>query len=383
MAVSSDFLSGSDLDQLFDIIDGGFLDHDEEFNVELENILSEVPTDHEVTQGYPCDKCKKTYQSSRGLARHNHVKHNSSICSDITEEQQFLQKINPSSLRVIVVKCAEKLGQNLCYPQTLRDRFIDFEFLISDAAELWNKILDVIGKYNGDAEKFYSLFFGLMSDNLLPKHFDDLGVSNTLMQEVANDVLIHLSGKNEEQNLLETKPTIHEKEMRSLEYLAGFVIHKLFKKYRFSKNCNSVFNFQSCSILQACKIETDCNQTLVNARDRGGLWRVNAKMIDLFEQCELLFRSKTSTFITSFSCRNFVNEIMTNTIVTSRFNSVCMSADTPIVKEIQKNVLEQIFTLFVRDVRTFSFAKNTREKYKVSKKASRKRSLRTEIKSSN
>jgi len=45
------------------------------------------------------------------------------------------------------------------------------------------------------------------------------------------------------------------------------------------------------------------------------------------------------------------------------------------------NLLEQILTLFVR-LRTFSFAKDIREKHKLAKKASRKRSLRTDIKQS-
>ena len=90
---------------------------------------------------------------------------------------------------------------------------------------------------------------------------------------------------------------------------------------------------------------------------------------------ELLF------FFTSLSTRDFVVDIMTNIIVRSNFNSVCMFADTLVSKEIQKNVLEQLITLFVR-VRTFSFAKSTRGRHKIVKKESRKRSLRTEIKKS-
>jgi len=56
-----------------------------------------------------------------------------------------------------------------------------------------------------------------------------------------------------------------------------------------------------------------------------------------------------------------------------------MPADTIVPKEVQKTLLEQIVTLFIR-VRTFSFAKNTRERHKAAKRESRKRSLRTEIK---
>ena len=181
---------------------------------------------------------------------------------------------------------------------------------------------------------------------------------------------------------METKFDISNKEIKCLHYLAGFVIHKLYKKFKFSKKeKDPVYNFQCCSILRVCQVETNVNQTLVNVRERGGLSRANPKIIDLFDQCELLFRSRTSVFFTSLSTKDFVVDIMTNIIVRSNYNSVCMSAYTLVSKEIQKNVLEQMITLFVR-VRTFSFANSTRERHKIAKKESRKRSLRTEIKKS-
>ena len=77
-------------------------------------------------------------------------------------------------------------------------------------------------------------------------------------------------------------------------------------------------------------------------------------------------------FFTSLSTKDFIVDIMTNIIVRSNYNSVWMSADTLVAKEIQKNVLEQMITLFVR-VRTFSFAKSTRERHRIAKKESRQK----------
>ena len=230
-------------------------------------------------------------------------------------------------------------------------------------------------------EKLYYTFFGLISDNLLPNHFNHACDSNTLLHKVANDMLQHLSDVKEKLTpVMETTFDISNKEIKCLHYLAGFVIHKLYKKFKFSKKeKDPVYNFQCCLILRACQVETDVNETLVNVRDRGGLWRANPKIIDLFVQWELLFRSRTSVFFTSLSTKDFVVDIMTNIIVRSNFNSVCMSTDNLVSQEIQKNVLEQMITLFVC-VRTFSFAKSTRERHKIAKKESRKRSLRTEIK---
>ena len=126
-------------------------------------------------------------------------------------------------------------------------------------------------------------------------------------------------------------------------------------------------------------MECDDSQLLVNARDRGGLWKVGKKVVKLFLQFELLFRLKTSKFVNSLICKEFVKEIMSDIIVTSNFNEVCMSTSNPVKKHVQKDLMEQIATLFFR-VRTFSFAKNTREQHKMAKKESRKRSLRTEMK---
>ena len=72
---------------------------------------------------------------------------------------------------------------------------------------------------------------------------------------------------------------------------------------------------------------------------------------------------------------------MNDIIVKSNFTSLCESSTTLIKKEIGHNLLEYIIVLYFR-VRTFSFAKDIREKHKVAKKDSRKRSLRTEIKKS-
>ena len=111
--------------------------------------------------------------------------------------------------------------------------------------------LVVIDIFQGDAENFYSTFFGLMSDNLLPNHFNHACDSNTLLQEAANDLLQHLSGVKEKLTpVMETKFEISNKEIKSLHYLAGFVIHKLYKTFKFSKKeKDHVYNSQCTTCL--------------------------------------------------------------------------------------------------------------------------------------
>ena len=56
--------------------------------------------------------------------------------------------------------------------EKLRIKFLNFCFSNDYAVELWSKLRVVIDIFQGDPGKFSSTFFGLMSDNLLPNHFN-------------------------------------------------------------------------------------------------------------------------------------------------------------------------------------------------------------------
>ena len=73
----------------------------------------------------------------------------------------------------IVDECAEICFNDLCLPQESRDFFS-------------KKSLGV-----------YSVFYGLLLDNLLPSKFEDETVTNILMTETTNHILIHLSGDSD------------------------------------------------------------------------------------------------------------------------------------------------------------------------------------------
>jgi len=392
MATAGDFFTGDDLDDLFSLIDGGFLDDNDEFNSAISNMVNEVSTDEGNNTGFKCSQCEKVCKSQRGLTRHVNVKHTVAGTTPITSTpstsnttkptalQSSLNKLHPTQLMCMVSKCAENIYQDMCFPLSLRLKFSTehFSFTQDDAESLWYVIRPVVDSCNGDAEKFYSKFYALFLDNILPRKFDDKTVTNTLLAEVANEVLAYLSGNNVMGPEGDVSVGVSEKELKSLQYLAGYVIHKLYTKFRFSKNSASVFNHHCCLILHACKVETDVSQTLIDARDRGGLWKISKRMQSVFLECEKLFRKSTSGFISKLSCEVLVQEAFKNSIVISCFNALVLSVDVYIKKEFRMNLLEHILTLYFR-VRSFSYAKDIREKHKAAKKESRMRSLRTEI----
>ena len=131
--------------------------------------------------------------------------------------------------------------------------------------------------YSGDAEKFYSNFFSLLVVNVLPLKFEDPIITITVMSELANMLLNHLSGVDAVKfGTKEPTKSFSEKEEKSLQYLSGFILHKLYSKFCYSMNRST--HQQFISILQACKVEHGDTQTLINARDWGGLWRVHKKL---------------------------------------------------------------------------------------------------------
>ena len=70
------------------------------------------------------------------------------------------------------------------------------------------------------------------------------------------------------------------------------------------------------------KVDSDNTQTLVTARDRGGLWKVNELIATIFLECEKIFRSFTSQFQPELKCSDLVQKIQTNSGVISNFNSL-------------------------------------------------------------
>ena len=92
----------------------------------------------------------------------------------------------------------EKCSTARCSPEEIRQNFSIGNFLFSadDAVQLWNNFHVVIYQFNGDADNFFSDFYDLPCDNLLSGKFEDITLSIILRTEVANDILIHLSGSD-------------------------------------------------------------------------------------------------------------------------------------------------------------------------------------------
>ena len=67
----------------------------------------------------------------------------------------------------IVKICADSCNEDLCLPENTKKMFSSFDFASDDAVELWAVLKPVVEKFHGNAENYYSNFYGLLQENLL------------------------------------------------------------------------------------------------------------------------------------------------------------------------------------------------------------------------
>lgn len=195
-SVVEDFFPDADLDELFSLLDDGVLENQ---GFESEQIVKEI-ADARDSVTFSCKNCLKTYKTERGLARHIEAKHEAvaaviALKREEEKHQLIANKLHPLHVKSIVICCAKKLHNDMCYPEDIRSMFSpdSFSFSNSDAQGLWAKIKPIIFSFNGDAEKLHTQFFGLLVDNLLPSKFDDCSTANILLIEVAIGIVNHLN----------------------------------------------------------------------------------------------------------------------------------------------------------------------------------------------
>ena len=92
------------------------------------------------------------------------------------------------------------------------------------------------------------------------------------------------------------KEELTKNEIYALQYLAGYIFNKFYKKFKQQLKNNEIY-MQYCSILSAGKVYQDEEQILVNAKNRGGLWKVDSDVQNMFLLIEKLFRKETKVFV--------------------------------------------------------------------------------------
>lgn len=122
----------------------------------------------------------------------------------------------------------------------------------------------------------------------------------------------------------------------------------------------------------------------IHSLSRGGLWTPNDTVKQIAETTELTFRKhlnvqKLKSFYSTIPADKIVDEVLTAPAVQSLWECAQTDLDTPVSSECSKLALENFIKLYVK-VRSFSYAKDIVNKYKLGQKALKKRGLRKELK---
>ena len=268
----------------------------------------------------------------------------------------------------------------------VRNAFNIFKISTDECLVLWHQLNRIFEDFNSNAEKYYSKFYAFLQPGK-PQLFNQLSryQSTLLSTEVAN-LCLDLLVKTEDTTKPIVKSDIHfsEKDIASLEYLSGYCFRTVYARLRNSSKHRSLISQQSMSVLLAGKCDVDRyaempTHRLVDAKDRGGLWRVDEKVKEIFRIAEIEFQIFVSGFHTKINAESLVSKLMKDVVIRSNFNFICGKAEIKIHKEIGKDLLHTLLQLFVR-VRSHSYATRIKEKHKQEKKEGKQKSLRTNIK---
>ena len=113
--------------------------------------------------------------------------------------------------------------------------------------------------------------------------------------------------------------------------------------------------------------------------NRGGLWTVTLPAFKIFLKTDEYFRQSTSK--AGLQRIDIVGITKTSTIdsdVLANYQLIVSEADCDSYSHVQKDVLHNIVSLYIR-VRSFSYAKDIVQQYKIKAKQRKSKSLRKEI----
>ncbi|XP_074636359.1 uncharacterized protein LOC141894570 [Acropora palmata] len=349
------------------------LEDEEELDEQFREAAIEVQLENTV-----CELCLKKCKSKSGLKRHITVKH-----KDTSNEGEQHRDLGFVAYSRIVEKAKLKIVDNKIYPKEIRDEIESFTNLEDSSAEFSEiQSLHKRLKKSGNTERFYACFYSSIVLNAV-KHFKGLtrNAATLLSTKVADCLLVYSKEKIENQTStcsLLTKLSSEEK--AGLQYIGGYVLHKLHNKHVNTKKSSE--SEQAISILKAGKArdqDSIQSQRLTSSLNRGGLWAITENAQSVFERTEHYFRDVTSdNNFQKIDVTSVISRSVHDVEVVSAYNSMLLDSELMINKGVAKDVLHTIIELYVK-VRSFSFAKDIIQRHKMKLKQLKSKALRKEI----
>ena len=283
----------------------------------------------------------------------------------------------------MINEAKQRLTENRAFPKNVREELRDYNFtgISEETEELLNlqNVFKCLAKKR-DGEKFYSMFYSTVP---LRSTSYFVGLSRnaaTLLSTKLADHMLSYSKKQGCTNSSTSGAKLTEKEMAGLQYIGGYVLSKLHHKLAQSKSGVSPESQQSMSILKAGREESiDASQKLVTCLSHGGLWGITKAAEKIFLQAEKHFRSSTCNGpVLKINIEKIRSESSSDSEVKAAYDTLLSNSELKVDKHVAKDVLQSILDLYIR-VRSFSFAKDIVQNYKIKAKQLKEKGLRKEI----
>ena len=228
-----------------------------------------------------------------------------------------------------------------------------------------------------DVEKLYNRLFNDVMKNG-SKYFELSRRAATLLSIKFVEVVI--TSKNSEDTLREiVTKNLDEREIAGMQYLAGYVLRKVYMKLKCCPKNKSEESQQAMSLILAGKLtEKNIHPSFIDELSRGGLWEVPAEMEKVFTITERYFSILTAPkTLRTIKIDKFVESLAKFPPLLLTFNNISEKSEITVEKKVKMNTLFAILTLYLR-VRAFSLTKDIVAKTRHKSKT--KKSLRKSIK---
>lgn len=235
-----------------------------------------------------------------------------------------------------------------------------------------------------DAEKFYEKLYSSLPlkaetlfQNIIPESF-----SKVIVLLLADKLLAFSKPSQDSQDtvLIYLKGTEHG----PLNYLGGYILRNLYRKCRNLSSKKTKVNEEKedfMALLDSLHVDEPVGKdsSFISAKDRGGLWYPKEYLTDILVTAELHFRAQTGKEVCHRICVDtIVGNLFKQPALKSKWNMLVEECSCEITEKRSLVFLDQILMLFIK-IRSFSYAKDVVQKYKLNQRATKQKALRKEI----
>ena len=295
-----------------------------------------------------------------------------------------MSTLTPSILSEIVAHAIKNVKESEVFAASLKTELSEYEYMyeqLNEETHEFSVMQTLFDGYlkNGNAEKFYGKFYAQVPLNAA-NFFQGLSRNSAtlLASKVANSMLTYCKNMmSPTDDSPASHTTLSDKEKAGLQYIGVYVLHKLHKKYARNETPKSQ---HAMALLKAGKLEHGCeSHKLVSTVSRGGLWCITESAQNIFSHTEHYFRHLTClSTLRRIDIAKITLKSVTDNEVLSNYQSLISDAELIPDSHVCRDVLHAIVTQYVR-VRSFSFAKDKIQHYKMKQKQTKGKALRKEL----